>query len=225
MSKFGLNYRYPAGYAVEVGEQSSYNHRFGGSSWKVIDPQPLEDGPALLLVLDLTDPRLSAMAAKHRYELPVCSYINSDLWVEEQVYRFDEESKTVWLVHKTSNECYTLPEEDRFPTPLPETRIALRELQPAELPLDEDSYWRNTDDFLGGSVVFRVMGSPLWLDAPEEVKCSCGRHMTHIVGIGYENWNGPFHFLDQIPFFLGEAALYAFACPVCPELRVISQPT
>ena len=44
MSKFGRTYRHPAGYAVEVGEQSTYNHRFGGSSWKVVDPHPVEDG-------------------------------------------------------------------------------------------------------------------------------------------------------------------------------------
>lgn len=225
MSKFGRTYRHPVGYAVEVGEQSPYNHRFGGSSWKVVDPHLVEDGPALLFVLDLSDPRFSSLATRHRCELPVCSYINSNLWVGEQVYRFDEKSKTVWLVHKASGECYMLPTDDRFPTPLPETKIALRELKQAELPLDEDSYWRNTDELLGGSAIFRVMGTPLWLDTPQEVKCSCGRHMTHLASIGYENWNGPFHFLGQVPFFIGEAALYAFACPQCPELKVISQST
>lgn len=223
--KFGPQYAKPKGYIVEPTQNKSYKHRFGGASWQVIDPQPVEDGPALLLVLDLTDPRLSDLGITSCSELPVCSYINSDVWLHEQVYQVNSADHTVALVQKEVKSPTILGIEDRLPNPLPEKSIDLKEMEASHYPVDENLYWENTDDFLGGQTFFRVAGSALWLQETKEVSCSCDKEMKFLMGIGHEGWDGPFQYIDDAPFFLGEAALYCFFCDNCMELRVISQTT
>ncbi len=109
--------------------------------------------------------------------------------------------------------------------PLPERYVDLIEIEGSEYPFDENSYWENTDSFLGGQSFFRVAGNPLWLQEPQKVNCTFCSEMTHIMSIGYEGWGGPFQYIDEIPFFLGESALYVFFCDDCSEVRVISQPS
>jgi hypothetical protein len=221
--KFGSQYSKPVGYVVEPENTSIYKHRFGGSSWKIVDAQPIDDGPALLFVLDLTDPKLSGLGVNSLKELPICSYINSDVWLQEQVYTIHNDTKEVVLLSKKTENVYTLDDEDRMPNPLPEKSVDLRAMKDSEYPLDEDSYWENTDDFLGGQSFFRVAGNPLWLQESKKVHCSCCTEMTHVMSIGYEGWGGSFQYIDEMPFFFGESALYIFFCGSCSELRVISQ--
>lgn len=117
----------------------------------------------------------------------------------------------------------SLDEESEFPHPLPERNIDLMSLKADLYPIDEEKYWKATDDFLGGKSFFRVAGCPLWLQEPEIVKCLCNDKMVHIMSIGYENWLGPFQYLEDKPFFIGETALYAFFCDKCCILKIISQ--
>lgn len=221
--KFGSQYSEPLGYIVEPESTSEYKHRFGGSSWKVIDNQPIEDGPALLFVLDLSDPKLSGFSTDSLTELPICSYINSDVWLQEQTYKINSDTKEVLLLSNNLIGANTLDDEDRLPNPLPEKAVVLREMKDSEYSIDEKSYWENTNDFLGGQSFFRVAGNPLWLQAPKSVKCSCCSEMNYVMSIGYEGWGGPFQYVDEKPFFLGESALYVHFCSSCSELKVISQ--
>ena len=222
--RFGPQYLRPKGYVVESGVSSGYKHRFGGASWKVVDEQSVEDGPALLFVLDLSDPKLSMLGVSSlKEELPICSYINSDVWLHEQVFKIDESAREVLLLKKSTGSVNILDDEDRMPNPLPEKLIDLREMNSSEYPVDEETYWENTDDFLGGNSFFRVAGNPLWLQEPEKIDCSCGTEMKFVMCIGYEGWGGPFQYIADMPYFLGESALYIYFCDNCTELRVISQ--
>ncbi len=221
--KFGSQYSKPIGYVVEPKNNLVYKHRFGGSSWKVVDALAIDDGPALLFVLDLSDPKLSGLGINSLKELPICSYINSDIWQHEQVYKINGETKEVLLLSKNTENVSILENEDRMPNPLPEKIVEIRGMKDAEYPLDEDSYWKNTDDFLGGQSFFRVAGNPLWLQELKKVHCSCCSEMNHVMSIGYEGWDGPYQYIDGMPFSLGESALYIYFCDKCSELRVISQ--
>jgi hypothetical protein len=221
--KFGSSYLKPIGYVVESEGLCDHKHKFGGNSWEIIDNQPISDGPVLLFVLDLSDPKLLPLDIVSLSELPICSYINSDVWLQEQVYKVNENTKEILLISKTSEKVITLDDKDRLPSPLPEKEIDLREMKSSEYPTDEDSYWRNTNEFLGGQSFFRVAGSPLWLQDAKNVQCSCCSDMTYVMSIGYEGWGGPFKYVEQMPFFLGEAALYVYFCDKCTELKVICQ--
>lgn len=221
--KFGPQYSQPTGYIIEPEKFSAYKHRFGGTSWKVIDAQSIDDGPALLFVLDLSDPKLSGLGINSLKGLPICSYINSDIWLKEQVYQINDNTKEVLLLSKKTEDVNILDDEDRMPNPLPEKKVDLREMKNSEYPIDENLYWENTDQFLGGQSFFRVAGNPLWLQGSKKIYCSCCSEMDHVMSVGYEGWGGPFQYVDDMPFFLGESALYIFFCADCLKLKVISQ--
>jgi hypothetical protein len=72
------------------------------------------------------------------------------------------------MVDRSMGGVNVLDNEDRMPNPLPEKVINLREMNSSEYPIDEESYWENTDDFLGGNSFFRVAGNPLWLQDPKK---------------------------------------------------------
>lgn len=223
--KFGTQYMMPKGYVVEPKASLKYKHRFGGSSWSIVDDSVVGTGPTLLFVLDLVDPKLSDLIKPSSLdELPICSYINSDISMYEQIYKVNGETKEVLLIDKhVSNNSFH--NEDGFSIPLPERAIDLRDMVDSEYPVTEQLYWDNTDEFLGGQSFIRVMGSPLWIQEPVNMQCSCNSKMSFVMGIGYEAWNGPYQYFDREPFFLGESALYFFYCNKCHLLKVISQPT
>ncbi|WP_394393052.1 hypothetical protein [Shewanella woodyi] len=222
-NRFGNKFLSSNGYILEKGIDTSPLHLFGGSSWKVIDDEPYEGGPILLFVLDLKDPKLSSFAFEGLDEFPIVSYLNCDAWLAEQTYQIKPEEKTIYLKSKGKEVGYILPDEDKLPNPLPEVELSLRNMSNSEYPIDENSYWKNTDDFLGGESFVRVAGMPLWLQEPRDIKCSCGKEMVYVMGLGYEGWNEPFKLLSDEPFCFGEGALYAFYCSECFELKVISQ--
>jgi hypothetical protein len=45
----------------------------------------------------------------------------------------------------------------------------------------------------------------------KKIDCSCGTEMKFVMCIGYEGWGGPFQYIDDMPFFLGESALYIYS--------------
>ena len=222
VDRFGRVYAHPPGYIVEAGE-SKFKHRFGGVSWHIVSNPHSNDVPALLFVLDLADPRLSSLRTNSIPELPVCSYINCDLWRHEQIYEIHNATKEVFQLSGVTGDAYIMKDEDRLPNPLPEKKVYLREMKASEYPLDEGAYWKNTDDFLGGNTFFRLGGRPLWLQEARTVTCTCASDMKYVMSIGYEGWDGPYRYINQEPFFIGEAALYVFFCVSCLQIRVISQ--
>ena len=80
LETYGPHMAEPKGYIARVG-RCEYNHRFGGSSWNIVDNEQLGYGPTLILTLDLRDPRLRSIAHCGLDELPLCAYLK--LYINE----------------------------------------------------------------------------------------------------------------------------------------------
>jgi hypothetical protein len=219
---WGGEYRQPKGGIASLGS-SRYEHRFGGNSWTVSDPNPVAGGPTLLLTLDLRDPLLCGFQTNRTAELPICSYFSCDVWTFPQLYRIEPASRHVVLIERKG------PATDvRFPEfakPFSEKSISINGMSDDDYPTTEDAYWRACDDFLGGGRFIRVLGPPLWLYAASTVTCNCGRAMHYICSMGYETERRFSGLIDNSPVFFGEGAFYWFVCLHCLTVGVMSQPT
>jgi hypothetical protein len=226
LGKYGEHYAGSTGFIAEwaVGD---YAHSFGGSSWNVIGCQGSWDAPVELLALDLQDPRLSLQLQGGIAQLPLVSYVNLSVMPQRQTYHINQDQRQVNVFHVSDGDSEMLEERHRLPTPFPSRRLALREMKPSELPVDEASYWTACDSFAGGEAFIRVAGPPVWMQGVEEIKCrSCSGEMEYIASIGYENYAKPCGLLpDSVPFFLGEFASYFFLCGRCMQVEVACQST
>jgi len=219
--RHGPHMALPPGWLALPGK-GLFKHRFGGESWQVIDPHPLFGGPTLLLTLDLADPALKSLHCRGLSELPLPSYIDCDLWLYRQDFLLRPQSREIIVTRRSDpNDA---PEPDcMFPNPLPEKTLQLKKMKQSEYPIDENSYWRICDDFLGGPGFIRVLGPPIWLQYLENIDCTCGAAMDYVASIGYEFGDNLSGFIEKEPFFIGEAALYFFFCKQCGLISVISQ--
>lgn len=211
------------GWIAQLGSDE-FSHCFGGSDWSVTDPNEIFGGPSLLLNLDLSDPRLGPFKSEELRTLPICSYINCDLWIEPQRYKFVPESNEVVLTHRSSRYTTVLEPPLSYENPLTKKPVVLRRMTQEELVTSESDYWKVCDTFLGGSSFIRILGYPLWLQRPENPSCSCGKRPLYVCSIGYD-YPLSTGFTGERPFFIGEAALYFFFCRECREVVVLSQPT
>jgi hypothetical protein len=223
--KYGPHMVAGGGSIAEPGEDE-YRHRFGGDSWRVLDPRSVYGGPTLLLTLDLADPRLAVLRVPWVSEIPLASYLNCDAGDWEQRFRIEPETQTLLMVARERDSPEAPPQEYWFPNPLPETRVRLRPMNPADWPIDEESYNNIRDSFLGGPAFIRVLGPPLWVQAAlEEIKCACGMPMCYVCGLRYESdptYSGePSAFLAGAGFEAAETAHHFFWCQQCRELLVI----
>jgi hypothetical protein len=196
-----------------------FAHRFGGQSWRSIDPLQVDAGPALILVLDLRDPRLRGLGMGGMAELPLASYISNSIWTGDQRYQILADKKELLLESRSVASAESLDAKYRLPQPLPERSLVLRDMRPDEDP-SQVGHLPASDTFLGGGSFIRVMGPPIWLEQTLEVRCSCAADMTYAASIGYEVASDTL--LDE-PFFIGEGALYFFVCCACRRLAVRSQ--
>ncbi len=219
--KFGSHFKKEKGYKIKIGRKN-YSHFFGGTDWKVVDKERKFDGPVLLLNLDLNDPCLKKLKTQALTELPLCTYLNCNIWEDDQLFQIFPEMREVRLIKYKKKDPEILDEEDRLPNPLPKTEVYLEELTLDESPLDEDSYWESCDMLLGGCDFIRLL-QPLWLQEVEMQICSCGKQMTFAACVGYENYEISNGFLGAVPFFIGEAALYFFICHECLLVKSICQ--
>ena len=220
--EWGPSYGSPTG-AIAVSGQSAYAHRFGGNRWRVEDPNPIAQGPALLFAFDLRDPLLAALRILPCDELPLCSYISTDIWAYPQLYRIDQGARRITLLERKEPGT-----EEGFPEwgqPFREKPMSLTPMVESDCPTTEDAYWRICDEFLGGGRFIRVLGPPLWLYAPATVTCQCGKAMQYVCGLGHESDKCNSGLLEQEPIFFGEGGIYWFVCADCLMLGVISQPT
>ncbi|HEX5446166.1 MAG TPA: hypothetical protein VFW87_20225 [Pirellulales bacterium] len=218
---FGDHYSGPQGAIARIGS-GQYRHRFGGSSWTLIDQRPLFGGPTLLFVLDLRDPLLAALRGPDLAELPICTYASCGAWAWPQAYRIVPHDMEILLIQKTdppTDEHYL-----EFAGPLPEKSLDVIPMTSSDYPTSEELYWQGCDRFLGGTRFIRILGPPLWLYAPAVVRCECRRAMDYVAALGYENTREPSAYIDG-GLFLGEGAIYWFFCRHCRVLAVISQPT
>ncbi len=212
------------GYIAHV-TKGKYEHRFGGTSWKIVDEHCMGNTPTLILVLDLQDSRLITIGSERGGEIPMCSYLNGS-GMRRQVYSIMDNSKEVVL----EDPGITVPmemakPEYRFPNPLPERALALRDMAEEDYPLDEDSYYGATHQFLAGKSFIRVLGPPLWMQWVEEEFCTCGRKMTYVASIGHDWEYGDGHLLQTEPFFPGEHVCYFHYCSDCSVVVTNWQPT
>ena len=207
---------------VAIAGNDRWKHRFGGDTWRPVDANKVFDGPVLLVVLDLSDERLATLRMRGLSELALCSYINCSVWDGRQRYRICPEEKTVVLLDRDVTHPQPLAPEDMLPNPLPEKPLVLQPLPENEECINEDSYWRACDEFLGGHSFIRVLGHPVWLQHVEQELCECSRIMETFCCIGYEHYESR-TLLDGAPFFIGEGALYFSLCKECLRLTVTSQ--
>lgn len=209
---------------IAVAGKDSYKHAFGGELWPIRDPYSIGGGPHLLLTLDTSDPKLGDLTGIDSRFLPLCSYINCDVWTERQAYNFDPIAREIQFLSHVKDDVYCLPDDLAFDSHLPMVPLSLRAMSETELVCSEGDYWEASDDFVGGGSFIRVLGPPLWLQNQELIKCSCGRAAQYVCSIGYEHPED-YGITGQRPFFIGEAALYFFLCPDCRVVVVISQPS
>lgn len=224
MSKYRSENASIPGWIVELGNDR-FHHRFGGASWHVCDSNTGSIQPALLLTLDLADPRLTPLSVSGMDELPLCSHINCDAWVSRQVFQIDSKARTVMLEERECQQPEGIPPELAFPIPLPEKPVSLREMNAQEIPIDESTYWHSCDSFLGETAFIRILGAPLWLQDPIHEQCQCGSDLVYAASIGYERFDRPGGFIHNRPFFIGEGSLYFFLCHTCQRIVVRSQST
>lgn len=220
MEKYGLDYKVPKGYILEIGE-GNYNHFFGGSTWSISELEGVKYDPCQVITLDLKDPSLDFISKK-LIEIPLITYLNCSINEDIQVYSIDKDNRSISFEKNKVDEIYLLDVEDRLPFPLPECSLHLRDMDETEYPIDEDSYWDICDTFLGGESFFRVGGKPLWLDEVEDVKCTCGQKPTFVAQIGYELYD-TFSLIPDKTFYVGENGFYFFYCDDCQKVTVISQ--
>lgn len=209
---------------IATPDDGKYLHTFGGNGWIIRDQKRVGNGPHLLLNLDLNDPRLVGLSSNRGRFLPVCSYINCDLWVQPQFYSFDSDSLSVSFLAHMESDYFVLPPDVAFEQPLPEHRMDLREMTTQDLAQTEDDYWSAIDEFLGGRSFIRVLGPAIWLQEEDSAECISGHAATYFCSIGYEHI-GDFGLMGNRPFFIGEVALYFFVCSRCSQVIVKSQPS
>jgi hypothetical protein len=226
VKKYGPHMSTPKGWIAEPGEDN-YRHRFGGNSWAITSgiDYDIDDVPALLLTLDLQDPRLKSLATPQLDELPICSFINSSFWDEKQVYEIIPQTHTVKLISSDQDNPMDNDNDDRLPLPLIEKQIRLRAMEETDYPSNEDLYWENCDKFVNGKSFIRVLGPPIWLQWVEEETCECGSPMSYVCSIGYENDTDPSGLIPNDYYFRGEGALYFFLCSNCLKIASICQST
>jgi hypothetical protein len=107
--------REPEGWIVELGEDG-FHHRFGGDSWTFVGASAYDacDVPALLLTFDLHDPRLRSLSTLPLDELPVCSFINSNIWEQKQVFEILPHLRALRLLSSGQENPIGYAEEDRL---------------------------------------------------------------------------------------------------------------
>lgn len=220
MERYGSAFT-QAGYIAELGNDL-YKHRFGGSSWNIVDEVGDCGSPTLLLTLDLNDPRLGDLCHGILSEIPLCSHMNCAAYQERQIFQIDTQLKRARCIERNRN-AKVLDHDLVTANPLPEQSIRLRKMGDSEVPASEERYATACDTFLGGSSFIRVLGSVLWLQDPYLERCPCGLDRKHIASIGYERYDQPAGYIPGRPFFLGECALYFFLCSACLQVTVISQ--
>jgi hypothetical protein len=202
---------------------TEYTHVLGGSRVPIVDVNGrVFGGPTLLITLDLSDPKMSALKSLPVQVLPLASYINCNVWESRQKFRIDPVTMSLSLVERRVDSIESLPPQDMLPNPLPEVRLILKPMRQKDNPADEQAYYDAFDNFTGGDASFRVLGLPLWNEDLSEF-CECGSQMKYIASIGYEV--GSARYFKGVEFFFGEGCLYYFLCFDCLRYNAVSQGT
>ena len=209
------------GYKVIKGD-NGYNHRFGGSSWKLPICENCIEEIHQIITLDLKDPRLSEVLGIINKELPLVSCLNCSSSWSNQCFKIDFENKEVKVLNIEDNIHEVLEDDICFPVPLKEIKIKLDELSEDERPTDEESF-ENAIEVFGEEYFCRILGDPLWLEQSLNTKCiSCNDEMIYVGMVGSQAW-GSKPIIEDKEFYIGEHNLYFSICKKCNLLHVECQ--
>lgn len=209
------------GWIAEEGK-AKYIHRFGGNRWRSSGPLDSELGPpALIVTLDLRDPRLAELRGKSRAtELPLLSYLNANLQAPQK-YLLDHAKQKVQYSGKMAKMYGDPLEEDyRIPVPLKERRLALRDMLDSELPVNSQNYESACDSFFSGPGTIRILGAPLWLDQIDRPKSSDKKLMRYVAAVGPSPLSKGLGTKTDSDLFFGELAMFFFVSADVSELTV-----
>ncbi|MEG2740629.1 hypothetical protein [Clostridium sp.] len=209
------------GYKIIKGEDK-YNHRFGGSSWKLPICENCVKEIHQIITLDLKDPCLSDILGVTNNELPLISCLNCSSSWANQCFKIDFENKEVSIINVEDNIHEVLEDDICFQVPLKEVSMKLEELSKEERPTDEESF-ENSIEIFGEKYFCRILGDPLWLEQPLNTKCrNCNDEITYVGMIGSQIW-GSEPIIEDQEFYIGEHSLYFSICKKCNLLHVECQ--
>lgn len=209
-------------FIAEAGDDQ-FHHQFGGKAWNLVLPGSSSPSPATILTLDTFDERMEFNWPADR--LPLASRLDAGI-PERQSYIVEHDARRLvfdggaWMVG--GDEISVLP------NPLPLRPLKLRPLTANESVVTAPSKYDVHDTFLSNkrSGFLRIGGEPLWLLDAETVECTCGRQTQFVACVGSEHYTQPSGIIAPgVPFFLGELALYFFACSTCSRVVALTQST
>jgi hypothetical protein len=215
---FGPEYTAYPGFIAEPGA-GPFPHRFGGNSWQVIDEKEVCGGPSLLMTLSLADSRLETLKSASLEELPLCSYVNTDIVSGNQIFEIQPASRRVMMLQHRQLADYQTRPEFLLPTRITEVPLSLRPMRDDEYPTTLENLYRAQGNLHGGPAFIRILGAPVFGDGQTVFPCACGRTMTFVATIGWESAPTG-RMLNGKEFFIGEGTLNFYFCPHCLFLLV-----
>jgi len=214
---FGPEYANYPGLIAEPGK-GPFRHCFGGGSWQAIDENPVCGGPSLLMTLSLDDQRLASLKAAGLDELPLCSYVNTEIVWGKQIFEVQPKLRRVVMMQRRKM-VRLVEEKYLLPTRLDEVPLALRPMREDEYPTNLENWSKVRSNQHGGPAFIRVLGAPVFGDDVYSFPCACDRPMEFVASIGWEHLRTG-RLMNGKAFFLGEGGLYFFFCPDCLFLLV-----
>lgn len=221
---WGSHWKNSIGYRIVKGADN-FNHYFGDLKWNIplckLCNEPLHQ----VLTLDLNDPRLRELRVDNLNELPLVSCLNCSTSWDTQLYKLNNDNKSIEILFQNDIENYINADDDKIPSPLPRTNMKLEEFLKEDIPVDEDSYY-NAFDYLGSEYIGRVVGAPLYTQNPVNRECpNCKTEMLYVATIASADYDFEGTLVDNVDFFLGEMMLYFLFCKECMCIKVECQGT
>ncbi len=157
-------------------------------------------------------------------ELPLISCLNcSTLW-KQQIFRINFNNKEVEILSMEDTQKWTQDKENKIPSPLPEVKVKLLEMEDEDIPIDSETYYNIFDSF-GEEYICRLLGAPLYTHSPIDRECPiCKKEMQYIATIGSQSYNAE-NLIYGVDFFIGEINLYYFLCKECMIIKTECQGT
>lgn len=209
---YGEHWKGIKGYRVIEGNDV-YNHYFGGQDCDLPVCKLCGEKMHLIFCFDLKDERLSEIKTEKLNTLPLVSCLNCSMMWETQYFQLRNGGKSIQVISQENTEEWIQDEEDRLPVPLPNTNVKLIEMKAEDIPINEDNY-DTAFDLFGSEYLCRLLGAPLYNEAPEELECPiCNQEMKYIATATQDL--GERELISVVDFQLGEMNIYFHLCKDC----------
>lgn len=204
---------------------SMYNHRFGGKTWNVPKCENCQELYHQIFTFYLNDYRVKEMQIDGLNELPLISCLNCPTSWEPQVFKIDAIRKEVKILSAKDIQNWIQDEEDRIPSPFPEVKVKLVEMEDEDIPIDIGTYYNIFDSF-GEEYICRLLGASLYVQSHIDRECPiCKKEMQYIATIGIQPYDEKGNIIDGVDFFIGEMNLYYLLCKECMVIKTECQGT